>query len=65
MGTGDPDDFLALLFLLGHPKVNLKAVTLTPGNAEQIGLIKKALHWFKTDIPIGSSDINYDKKLCF
>ena len=29
METGDPDDFLTLLLLLGHPQVNLKAVTVT------------------------------------
>lgn len=61
MSTGDPDDFLSLLLLLGHPEVSVKAVTLTPGNDEQIGLIKKALHWFNLDVPIGAFDINYEK----
>jgi hypothetical protein len=31
METGDPDDFITFLFLLGHPKVHLKAVTIVPG----------------------------------
>ena len=30
METGDPDDFLTLLMLAGHPQVNLRAVTVTP-----------------------------------
>ena len=43
METGDPDDFLTLLLLLGHPQVNLKAVTVTPGTREQVGLVRQAL----------------------
>lgn len=31
METSDPDDFLTLLLLLGHPGVALRAVTITPG----------------------------------
>lgn len=31
METGDPDDFITLLLLLGHPRVNLLGVTITPG----------------------------------
>lgn len=41
METGDPDDFLTLLFLIGHPNVNLKAVTVTPGTLEN-GIAKRA-----------------------
>jgi inosine-uridine nucleoside N-ribohydrolase len=55
METGDPDDFLTLLLLLGHPEVNLKAVTVTPGGADQIGLVKWIMGLFqKEDIPVGS-----------
>ena len=39
METSDPDDFLTLLLLIGHPRVNLKAVTVTPGTPDQIGLV--------------------------
>lgn len=35
METADPDDFITLLLLLGHPLVNLKAVTVTPGTKDQ------------------------------
>lgn len=54
METGDPDDFLTLVLLLGHPKVNLKAVTVTPGTKGQVGVIKWACQQFNRQIPIGS-----------
>ena len=46
METQDPDDFLTLVLLLGHPDVNLIAVTITPGSLEQIHLVKQALTLF-------------------
>ncbi len=61
METGDPDDFLTLLLLLGHPRVDLKAVTVTPGAADQIGLVRRALTWFGRDMPVGAFDINHPK----
>ncbi len=55
METSDPDDFLTLLLLLGHPEVNLKAVTVTPGTPAQIGLVNHAIsNLFGLDIPIGA-----------
>lgn len=54
METSDPDDFLTLLFLAGHSKVNLTAVTVTPGSNEQVGLIKWGLHKLNKDIPVGA-----------
>jgi len=62
METGDPDDFLTLLLLIGHPDVNLKAVTVTPGTPAQIGLVRHALNnWFGLDIPIGSYQLSHNK----
>ena len=61
METGDPDDFLTLLLLLGHPKVNLKAVTITPGTPDQVGLVRAALAWFERDIPVGAYHIKHNK----
>jgi inosine-uridine nucleoside N-ribohydrolase len=58
METNDPDDFLTLLFLAGHPQVNLKAVTILPGTSHQIGLVRHALQtWFNLDIPIGVHEL--------
>ncbi len=62
METSDPDDFLTLLLLLGHPEVNLKAVTVSPGSEDQVGLVTKAINWFRKDIPVGAFNINNDKK---
>lgn len=62
METSDPDDFLTLLFLIGHPQVNLKAVTVTPGAPDQIGLVRHALKWFDLKIPVGAYNIEHDKQ---
>lgn len=62
METSDPDDFLTLLFLLGHPKVNLKGITVTPGTAEQVGVVRRALEWFDRKIPVGAHKIDHNKQ---
>lgn len=59
METGDPDDFLTLLLLLGHPAVNLKAVTVTPGTPDQVGLVRRALEWFDRKIPVGAHNLDH------
>jgi pyrimidine-specific ribonucleoside hydrolase len=61
METNDPDDFLTLLLLLGHPRVNLKAVTLVPGSAQQVGLVRRALGWFGVELPVGASRLDHEK----
>ncbi len=61
METQDPDDFLTLLLLLDHAKVNLKAITLTPGSQNQVGLVRKALSWFDRDLPIGAYKLDHPK----
>lgn len=62
MESNDPDDFLTLLLLAGHPQVNLKAVTVFPGSADQIGLVRHALHeWFQRYIPIGAGNLDHPK----
>jgi inosine-uridine nucleoside N-ribohydrolase len=62
METNDPDDFITLLMLLGHPEVNLKAVTVFPGSPQQIGFIRRTINtWFNRDIPIGAHNLNTPK----
>lgn len=62
METSDPDDVLTLCLLIAHPKVNLRAVTVTPGTDEQIGLVKHILKiTHHTTIPVGSYAIGYPK----
>ena len=62
METSDPDDYLTLLLLLEHPKVRLKAVTVTPGTSYQVGLVRRTLSEFGMNIPVGAFDIGYPKK---
>lgn len=60
METGDPDDFLTLLLLLGHPRVELLGVTVTPGTTDQIGVVRAALSWFgRQSLPVGAFDLAY------
>lgn len=61
METQDPDDYLTLLMLLGHPLVRLKAVTITPGSPYQVGLVRRTLEEFGVDIPVGAYDISHPK----
>uniref|UniRef100_A0A7S4S041 Inosine/uridine-preferring nucleoside hydrolase domain-containing protein n=1 Tax=Ditylum brightwellii TaxID=49249 RepID=A0A7S4S041_9STRA len=66
--TGDPDDILTLMFAACHPNVDLKAVTVTPGSADQIVLVKLILKELKVanDVRLGAQDWprNKDKKGC-
>lgn len=63
METGDPDDFLTLLLLLGHPAVRLRAVTVTPGTPDQVGVVRAALGWFgRTDLPVGAYNLDHQPK---
>lgn len=62
METGDPDDAVTLCFLIAHPHIKLRAVTVTPGTDEQIGLARYILKATEhEDIPIGSYRPGYDK----
>lgn len=62
METNDPDDFITLLMLAGHPQVNLKAVTILPGSPAQVGFVRHALNnWFDMDIPIGARNLASQK----
>ena len=63
METQDPDDFLCLLFLASHPRVQLKAVTLVPGSQEQVGLVRWALKQLDLpDVRIGAGNLAFDKE---
>ena len=63
METGDPDDFLTLLLLLDHPRVELLAVTITPGTADQVGLVRWALAQLgREDVVVGARDLASEKQ---
>ena len=54
METQDPDDVFTLMWLAYHPRVRLKAVTLTPGSKEQVELVWSILADFDYPrIPVG------------
>ncbi len=59
--TQDPDDFMAVCFLLSHPEANLLAINLTPGSNEQVGLFRALLKKVNRKVLIGVSKINYHK----
>lgn len=64
METGDPDDYLTLLLLCGHPRVDLRAVTVTPGTPKQVGLVRRALKAFGLDVPVGAYNLDHPKQGC-
>ena len=60
--TGDPDDILALLFILEHPRAQLKAIVMSPGSPDQIGLIKHIFtKYHHPDISIGAFNLDHPK----
>lgn len=59
METQDPDDSQTLCRLLDHPMVNLRAVTVLPGSAHQIGVVRGILSRFHKHIPVGARDIDH------
>lgn len=61
METQDPDDFLTLLLLLGHPRVDLRAITVTPGSRHQVGVVRHALRLFQRDLPVGAHNLDHPK----
>mmetsp|Transcript_10428 Transcript_10428/g.23593 ORF Transcript_10428/g.23593 Transcript_10428/m.23593 type:complete len:346 (-) Transcript_10428:111-1148(-) len=57
METGDPDDVLTLLLLAAHPRVDLRAVTITPGSMEQVELVRWILREVGLpDVAVGAQD---------
>jgi len=55
--TQDPDDVLTLCLVARHPRVRLRAVTVTPGSAGQVGLVRHVLGLLeRDDVPVGACD---------
>lgn len=62
METGDPDDSLALCVLATHPRVHLTGVTIHPGGADQVSMVKHILTLLgRSDVPVGSNGASSDK----
>lgn len=63
METGDPDDYLTLLFLIGHPKVDLIGVNVNPGGWDQVSIVKQAFKRFGImNVPVGAFLTSDDSK---
>jgi pyrimidine-specific ribonucleoside hydrolase len=63
METADPDDVMTLCFLISHPQICLRSVTIMLGTDEQVGLVKSILQQANLNIPIGSFSPNSPKKV--
>ena len=62
METGDPDDFMTLLWLADHPDIELRAVTVTPGSRAQIGVVRWGLRALgREDVPVGAYNLDHPK----
>ena len=62
METQDPDDYLTLLLLLGHPLVELRGVTVMPGSSTQIGLVRRTLEAFGVGhVPVGAHNLDHPR----
>lgn len=63
METQDPDDALTLCLVAGHPGAALRAVTVTPGSRQQVGLVRKILRRLGRDeVPVGARLPETDKR---
>ena len=49
----DPDDFFALCYLIGCGKVDVRLITISPGDRDQVALAKFVLSEVGLDIPVG------------
>ncbi len=59
---GDIDDFLALCFLLAHPRAKLVGISVYKGRKDQIGLVKWLLTQCDVDVPVGGLTTTPDDK---
>lgn len=49
----DPDDFFALCYLIGCGKVDVRLITISPGDRDQVALAKFVLSKVGLDAPVG------------
>ena len=56
----DPDDFFALCYLISAG-VDIKAITVAPGDPDQIAIVKLICDEVGLDIPIGTKNMSSDK----
>lgn len=61
METGDPDDALTLMLLVGHPRVDLRAVTVTPGTPHQVAVVREILRRLDSTVTVGAFNLDHMK----
>jgi len=49
----DPDDFFALCYLFGCGEVDVRLITISPGDPDQVAVAKFVLSEVGLDIPVG------------
>jgi inosine-uridine nucleoside N-ribohydrolase len=60
METADPDDVITLILACTHPRLNLRAVLITPGTPAQVAVVRSILrHIRSVEIPIGVFDLQH------
>ena len=52
METGDPDDVIALLWLIAHPQITLRGIAVSKGSANQVGYLRMLLRKINDSIPL-------------
>ena len=52
METGDPDDVIALLWLIAHPQITLRGIAVSKGSANQVGYLRMLLQKINDLIPL-------------
>jgi inosine-uridine nucleoside N-ribohydrolase len=57
----DPDDFFALCYLIGCGKVNMRLITISPGDPDQVAVAKFVLSELGLDVPVGVGKRNLQK----
>ena len=56
----DPDDFFAICYLVAAG-VNIRGITITPGDPDQVAVARLLMRELGLDIPIGASKLNREK----
>lgn len=57
----DPDDFFAISYLMAVPGINVRAITIVPGDPDQIAIARLLIEQVGLDIPVGASKLNRGK----
>lgn len=62
METSDPDDALALALLATHPLAELECVTIHPGGADQVGIVRHILSRLgKSRVSVGAGHVKDER----